>query len=175
MSSTNAATAWADSAARILRPRRLDGNDAGDVSRPVPDPTTGQITYDVDNDGDGITDSVWLDLGYPARPDSSGRLYKPLFAFMVIGLNGRIPLNTAGNLAGIGGGAIGTSTLGDATPDGWRSAPRRCTWATRSARSTRPYALQNGFDRESTERSDWPPSPLPRSASSTRWTAPRPS
>ena len=45
------------------------------------------------------TDSVWLDLGYPARKDSSGRLYKPLFAFMVIGLNGRIPLNTAGNLA----------------------------------------------------------------------------
>ena len=31
-----------------------------------------------------------------------GKLYKPLFAFMVIGLNGRIPLNTAGNLAGTG-------------------------------------------------------------------------
>ena len=34
----------------------------------IPDPTTGKITYDVDNDGDGVTDSVWLDLGYPARP-----------------------------------------------------------------------------------------------------------
>ena len=42
---------------------------------------------------------MWVDLGYPARRDASGRLYKPLFAFMVIGLNGRIPLNTAGNLA----------------------------------------------------------------------------
>ena len=66
----------------------------------MPDPATGKITYDVDNDGDGITDSVWLDLGYPAQPDPRGQLYKPLFAFMVIGLNGRIPLNTAGNLAG---------------------------------------------------------------------------
>ena len=37
--------------------------------------------------------------GLSRPPDSSGRLYKPLFAFMVIGLNGRIPLNTAGNLA----------------------------------------------------------------------------
>ena len=47
-----------------------------------------------------ITDSVWLDLGYPARRNAQGQLYKPLFSFMVIGLNGRIPLNTAGNLAG---------------------------------------------------------------------------
>ena len=54
----------------------------------------------MDNDGDGQTDSVWVDLGYPARRNAQGQLYKPLFAFMVIGLNGRIPLNTAGNLAG---------------------------------------------------------------------------
>ncbi len=91
---------WADSAARILRPCQADGHDATtfpDLN--LPDPTTGQIPYDVDNDGDGKPDSVWLDLGYPARRDASGRLYKPLYAFMVIGLNGRIPLNTAGNLA----------------------------------------------------------------------------
>jgi hypothetical protein len=91
-----------DSLARILRPVAADGHDAATFPDLVPDPNTGQITYDVDNDGDGIPDSVWLDLGYSARPDSSGRLYKPLFAFMVIGLNGRIPLNTAGNLAGAG-------------------------------------------------------------------------
>ena len=90
----------ADSASRILRPVAADGHDPATFPDLVPDPTTGKITYDVDNDGDGVTDSVWLDLGYPARRDSSGQLYKPLFAFMVIGLNGRIPLNTAGNLAG---------------------------------------------------------------------------
>ena len=91
-----------DSVARILRPVAADGHDAATFPDLVPDPNTGKITYDVDNDGDGVSDSVWLDLGYPARPDANGNLYKPLFAFMVIGLNGRIPLNTAGNLAGDG-------------------------------------------------------------------------
>ncbi|MCA1684717.1 MAG: hypothetical protein LC745_01775, partial [Planctomycetia bacterium] len=62
------------------------------------DPTSGQIKYDVDNDGDGLTDSVWLDLGYAPKRSAENQLYKPLFAFMVIGLNGRLPLNTAGNL-----------------------------------------------------------------------------
>ncbi len=90
---------WATSAGRILRPVAADGNDAATFFDLVPNAATGKIAYDVDNDGDGNTDSVWLDLGYPARKDSKGQLYKPLFAFMVIGLNGRIPLNTAGNLA----------------------------------------------------------------------------
>ena len=96
---TNPAGNWADSAARILRPVAADGHDPATFPDLVPDPATGKITFDVDNDADGVTDSVWLDLGYPARPDASGRLSKPLFAFLVIGLNGRIPLNTAGNLA----------------------------------------------------------------------------
>ena len=82
-------------------PRAADGHDATTFPDLVPD-ANGQITYDVDNDGDGQTDSVWVDLGYPARRNAQGQLYKPLFAFMVIGLNGRIPLNTAGNLAGGG-------------------------------------------------------------------------
>ncbi len=129
---------WAGSAARILRPCQADGHDAATFPNLTPDQTTGQISYDVDNDGDGKPDSVWLDLGYPARRDSSGRLYKPLYAFMVIGLNGRIPLNTAGNTG----------------PPRWRASsfpptrlrhhrpptaapPTLPTWATRSARSTR--------------------------------------
>ena len=104
---TNTTPAWADSASRILRPRLADGHDAATFPDLVPGPN-GQITYDVDNDGDGQTDSVWVDLGYPARRNAQGQLYKPLFAFMVIGLNGRIPLNTAGNLAGGGPGNGGT-------------------------------------------------------------------
>ena len=91
---TNPAGNWADSAARILRPVAADGHDPATFPDLVPDPATGKITFDVDNDADGVTDSVWLDLGYPARPDAGGRLSKPLFAFLVIGLNGRIPLNT---------------------------------------------------------------------------------
>ena len=109
---------WADSAARILRPVAADGNDLETFPDLVPDPATGKITFDVDNDADGITDSVWLDLGYPARPDASGRLYKPLFAFLVIGLNGRIPLNTAGNLAATAAtGATHAAHLGNSVSE----------------------------------------------------------
>ena len=89
-----------DSAARFLRPRAIDHN-GNTTAFPdlIPDPKTGKITYDVDNDGDGITDAVWLDLGFPPQRDAQGLLYKPLYAFTIIGMNGRLPLNTAGNLA----------------------------------------------------------------------------
>jgi hypothetical protein len=109
---------WADSAARILRPVAADGNDPATFPDLIPDPSTGKIAFDVDNDADGVTDSVWLDLGYPARPDAGGRLYKPLFAFLVIGLNGRIPLNTAGNLAGTSAtGATHAAHLGNSSSE----------------------------------------------------------
>ena len=135
---------WADSASRILRPRMADGHDPTTFPDLTPDPITGKITYDVDNDGDGVTDSVWVDLGYPARRNAQGQLYKPLFAFMVIGLNGRIPLNTAGNLAGqaagiqyapgsppltYGGGAVHAQHLGNSVSE-----------------VDPTYALQNGYD-----------------------------
>ncbi|QEH38168.1 hypothetical protein OJF2_67660 [Aquisphaera giovannonii] len=93
--------AWREAAQRVLRPRRVDGHDGTTFPDLIPD-ETGRLTFDVDNDSDGKTDSVWVDLGYPARTNAQGQLYKPLFAFMVVGLNGRIPLNTAGNLAGNG-------------------------------------------------------------------------
>ena len=112
---TNPAGNWSDSAARILRPVAADGHDLATFPDLVPDPATGKITFDVDNDADGVTDSVWVDLGYPPRTDSGGRLYKPLFAFLVIGLNGRIPLNTAGNLAG--GGATHAVHLGNSVSE----------------------------------------------------------
>ena len=56
-----------------------------------------------------VTISVWLDLGFPAQRDVSGKLYKPLFALMVQGLNGKIPLNTAGNLQAVHPDTNGTT------------------------------------------------------------------
>ncbi len=87
----------ADSSARILRPRTADGHSPEAFPDLTPD-ATGKVRFDVDNDGDGVSDAVWLDLGYPASRNATGQLMKPLFAFTVIGLNGRIPLNTAGNM-----------------------------------------------------------------------------
>ena len=97
--STSSVVPVSVSRSKILRRRAIDMG-SGFPTDPRPDPSTGRITFDVDNDGDGVTDSVWLDLGYPVQRDPSGKLYKPMFAFMVLGLNGRLPLNTVGNLQG---------------------------------------------------------------------------
>ena len=168
-----AAFAWPDSASRILRPRNIDGHDAATFPDLVPSTATGQINYDVDNDGDGQTDSVWVDLGFPARPDPSGRLYKPLFAFMVIGLNGRIPLNTAGNLAGTVGGI--ENPPAPPRPPSTADRPTRCISATRRARLTRHTRSKTGLIKTqgpSMARRipiQLPHSLLPRSGSSRAW------
>ena len=100
--------------AKILRPRQVDNSPLFPPDPSSPDTGTGKLTYDIDNDGDGITDSVWLDLGYPVQRDPGGKLYKPLFAFMVIGLNGRLPLNTVGNLQARANADVSNNT--NATP-----------------------------------------------------------
>ena len=54
-------------------------------------------TWDVDNDGDGLADSIWVDLGFPVNTTSDGRSFKPLFAILCVDLDGRVNLNTAGS------------------------------------------------------------------------------
>ena len=58
--------------------------------------TAGNGLWDVDNDGDGVADSVWVDLGMPVRQAADGRLYKPLFAILCVNLDGRLNLNAHG-------------------------------------------------------------------------------
>jgi hypothetical protein len=52
--------------------------------------------WDVDNDGDGVADSVWVDAGYPVQAAADGKLYKPLFAILCVDLDGRLNVNAAG-------------------------------------------------------------------------------
>ncbi len=63
------------------------------------DPTGKQCLYawDVDNDGDGVPDSVWIDLGFPVRSTADGRLFKPLFAVLCVDLDGRLNVNAHGS------------------------------------------------------------------------------
>ncbi len=55
--------------------------------------------YQVDNDNDGSKDSIWMDLGYPVQADQNGTYFKPLVAYHIVDLDGKINLNAAGNLA----------------------------------------------------------------------------
>ena len=58
--------------------------------------TAGAGQWDVDNDGDGVPDSVWVDLGVPVRATADGHLYKPLFAILCTDLDGRLNVNAHG-------------------------------------------------------------------------------
>jgi|694.fasta_scaffold02766_18 hypothetical protein len=54
--------------------------------------------WDVDNDGDGVADSVWIDLGLPVITSREGKLLKPLVAPMIEDLSARLNVNVHGNL-----------------------------------------------------------------------------
>ena len=54
-------------------------------------------SYDVDNDGDGIMDSIWMDIGLPVTRGPDGRLVKQLVAFMCLDMDGRANVNAHGS------------------------------------------------------------------------------
>lgn len=58
--------------------------------------TTGP--WDVDNDGDGVPDSVWVDLDLPLMTSPEGKLLKMLTAYYIVDLDSRLDLNAVGNL-----------------------------------------------------------------------------
>ena len=53
--------------------------------------------WDVDNDNDGIRDSIWVDFGAPVMENADGRLVKPMAAIMVLDMGGRLNLNAHGS------------------------------------------------------------------------------
>ncbi len=61
------------------------------------DPVNGPL--DVDNDGDGVMDSVWVDLGFPVQTAPDGTTFKPLFAIWTLDMDGRLNVNAHGNSA----------------------------------------------------------------------------
>jgi len=54
--------------------------------------------WDVDNDNDGIRDSIWIDFGAPVMIGPEGKLVRPLAAILCIDLDGRPNVNVAGSL-----------------------------------------------------------------------------
>lgn len=77
--------------------------------------------WDVDNDRDGINDSVWLDPNLPVVTDSSGRTYKRLFAILCRDMDGRFNLNAHGNrwhLDGLFTENVAASALADEASGG---------------------------------------------------------
>ena len=91
--------------------------------------------YDVDNDGDGVTDSIWVDAGLPVRTGPDGRMYKPMVAILCVDLDGRLNVNAHGTIAHtnpayatpIAGGAAGSETIANYLfSTTARALPSRC-------------------------------------------------
>ncbi len=86
----------------VIRQSTLRPQSAGNVNDDHPrfprmDLSAGP--YDVDNDGDGIPESIWVDAGLPVRTAPDGRAYKPLVAILCLDLDGRLNVNAHGNIA----------------------------------------------------------------------------
>lgn len=62
--------------------------------------------YDVDNDGDGTREGVWLDVDFPALEDESGQLYVPLISATIKDADALLNLNVHGNLARVWDGSV---------------------------------------------------------------------
>lgn len=65
-----------------------------------------QVVYegDVDNDGDGVWEGVWLDLGFPPLEDASGQMFVPMFSFTIKDADALLNLNVHGNMAAVWAG-----------------------------------------------------------------------
>jgi hypothetical protein len=92
--------AWADLSRDMLRKIMLrplpDDVTKPDFTGKIFDPVNGP--WDVDTDGDGVLDSVWVDLGFPVLSGPRGQRYKPMFAIHCVDLDGRMSVNPHGNL-----------------------------------------------------------------------------
>jgi len=55
--------------------------------------------WDVDNDRDGVADSIWVDVGFPVQTNDNGQMYKPLVAILVKELDSRLNINAHSSLA----------------------------------------------------------------------------
>ena len=77
---------------------------------------------DVDNDGDGVAESVWLDVGLPPFSLFDRTKVKPLMAIHCIDLDGRLNVNVHGsaahlfNIESLSDGAIAHQPAGDGIP-----------------------------------------------------------
>ncbi len=88
--------------------------------------------WDVDNDGDGIRDSVWVDFGAPVIQGANGKRVKPLAAILCVDMDGRLNINAHGSkdLAGpvsfnqqLANDSTGNPVFSDTLPHGLGYGP----------------------------------------------------
>lgn len=77
------------------------GNIGVNHSTPAVPATVVAPQWDVDNDNDGVGDSIWVDLGLPVQQTADGKAFKPLAAILCIDMDSKLNLNAHGNIGQI--------------------------------------------------------------------------
>lgn len=90
--------------------------------------------WDVDNDADGVMDSVWVETNLPLQTSADGKLLKAMVAYYVDDLDSRIDVNAAGSAAQAN---LATSLFGQPS-----TRPPNMTPATPFARGHNVYFSQ---------------------------------
>jgi len=71
--------------------------------------------WDVDNDGDNVPDSIWVDAGLEVQTAADGTKYKLLAAILCVDMDGKINLNAHGALAQLDPDRYGLINASDLT------------------------------------------------------------
>ncbi len=106
--STTDATPRDGSTANADFPNNFVNKDTGVLANAV----NSEDGLDVDNDNDGTKDSVWIDIGLPIQTDNQGRRFRPLVAYHIIDLDGRLNLNAHGSHGDVATGSLNRYGLG---------------------------------------------------------------
>ena len=69
----------------------------------------------IDNDGDGVPDSAWIDVGLPPFTDAAGTVVYPRAAILVTDLDGRLNVNAHGSRVTVDYGSLYSGTFATGT------------------------------------------------------------
>ncbi len=104
------------------RPADVDQNDAYPNNKfPYPDEDTGDVKNLVGFPGGN--DSIWIDIDAPVQIAPDGRKFKMLVAPLVLDLDNRMNLTTAGNILGVTGS--NTASASNQGLGGWEVNPAK--------------------------------------------------
>ncbi|MCA9122872.1 MAG: hypothetical protein H6822_27410 [Planctomycetaceae bacterium] len=128
-----------------LNPNFDGGNSAFTPSSLANSITSGTNPYviggwDVDNDGDGYADGIWINPGFPLQTTEDGRLARPLVSVLAVDMDGKINLNANGNWAHI----VGVSGVTSSGPHPQRTLVPKSDLARTPASDNRPQGQGYG-------------------------------